>query len=110
MLGGWVWGGGPRSPKITGGFCECGRVAGVVYPVEQNMESDQSAMCSLLLHRGEAEQSPMGLFPKNRDDRVWVSNAPRFFLFFFFILCSLFCLLFSLSSGRDEALPLGVWW
>src|SRR3990172_9466367 len=38
-------------------------------------ESDQSAICSLLLHRGEAEQSPMGLFPKNRDDRVWVSNA-----------------------------------
>src|SRR3990167_5996832 len=38
-------------------------------------ESDQSAICSLLLHRGEAEQSPMGFFPKNRDDRVWVSNA-----------------------------------
>ena len=38
-------------------------------------ESDQSAIGSLLVHRGEAEQSPMGLSPRNRGDRVWERNA-----------------------------------
>ena len=27
------------------------------------------------MHRGGAVQSPMGLFPQKRDDRVWASNA-----------------------------------
>jgi hypothetical protein len=39
-------------------------------------KGDQSAICSLLLHRNGSEQSPMGLSPtQGRSDRVWVSNA-----------------------------------